>query len=77
MTTIDFIGFFGVSMILLAYFLQLNEKLSVDSISYILLNLIGASLACFASWWIRYYPFVLLEGTWVFVSVFALFKKRS
>jgi hypothetical protein len=74
MATVDIIGFIGVSMILLAYFLNLNNQLAPGDIRYILLNLIGAILACLASWLMEYYPFVLLEGTWTLVSLIALIK---
>lgn len=74
MTTVDIIGFVGVSMILLAYFLNLKNKLEVTDLSYILLNLIGAILACLASVLMEYFPFVLLEGTWTLVSIDALIK---
>ena len=74
MGTIDLIGFVGVSMILIAYFLNLNNKLEANDIRYILLNLIGATLACLASILMEYYPFVLLEGTWTIVSLVALIK---
>ncbi len=74
MGTIDLIGFIGVSMILMAYFLNLNNKLNSADIRYILLNLVGATLACLASILMEYYPFVLLEGVWTIVSVVALIK---
>jgi hypothetical protein len=44
------------------------------------MNIIGAGLACLASWLIHYFPFVILEATWMVVSVFALmgyFKKSA
>ena len=74
MNAVDFIGFIGVLMILIAYFLNLNNKIAPDNIVYILLNLIGAILACLASILMEYYPFVLLEGTWTIVSLAALIK---
>ncbi|MGG8495824.1 CBU_0592 family membrane protein [Tenacibaculum sp. TC6] len=74
MTHTDIIGFIGVFLILIAYFLNLNNKLTTKSISYILLNLIGAALACLASVLMKYLPFILLEGTWTFVSLIALIK---
>ena len=40
MSNIDLIGFTGVLLILIAYFLNLNNKLAADHIVYILLNLI-------------------------------------
>lgn len=76
MNKIDLIGFIGVSLILIAYFLNLNNKLAANDIRYILMNLIGATLACVASLLMKYYPFVLLEGTWTVVSVIALIKYR-
>ena len=74
MTYIDLIGFIGVLMILIAYFLNLTHRLSPKDLSYILLNLIGAILACLASILMNYMPFVLLEGTWTVVSLNALRK---
>ena len=72
MNEIDLIGFFGVSLILIAYFMNINDKLNSNDIKYLMLNLIGAILACLASVLMKYYPFVLLEGTWMIVSFVAL-----
>lgn len=47
-------------------------KISKDGLLYILMNVAGAGFACVASWLIRYIPFVILEGTWTLVSLFAL-----
>lgn len=74
MNATDLIGFIGVLLILIAYFLNLNHKLDSSDIRYILMNLIGAILACLASILMKYYPFILLEGTWTLVSIVALFK---
>ncbi|QBA65019.1 CBU_0592 family membrane protein [Muriicola soli] len=74
MTFADWIGSFGVFMILLAFALNITGKLSRHQLSYILLNLIGASLACLASFLINYVPFIILEGVWALVSAFALYK---
>jgi hypothetical protein len=68
----DWIGFIGVSILLIAFFLNLSNKLHKDSLSYILMNIIGAGIACFASVMIHYLPFVVLEGSWTIVSVYAL-----
>ena len=68
----DWIGFIGVAVLLLAFLLNLFKKLATNSIAYILLNIIGAGMACIASWLIHYIPFVILEATWTVVSVVAL-----
>jgi hypothetical protein len=75
----DIIGFIGVFILLIAFLLNLAGRLSQKSIGYILLNIIGAGLACLASVLINYIPFIILEGTWTLVSLialFAYFKKR-
>jgi hypothetical protein len=71
----DWIGFSGVAILLIAYGLNLSGKWSKTTTAYICLNIFGAGLACLASWLIHYFPFVLLEGVWTIVSVYALFKK--
>jgi len=68
----DWIGFIGVSILLVAFFLNLSNKLHKDSYAYILMNIFGAGIACFASVLINYIPFVVLEGCWTVVSVIAL-----
>ncbi|MEP7238549.1 MAG: hypothetical protein ABI685_11810 [Ferruginibacter sp.] len=68
----DWIGFIGVAILLLAFLLNLLKKISATSLPYIVMNIIGAGLACLASCLIGYIPFVVLEAAWTAVSVFAL-----
>ncbi|HUS03305.1 MAG TPA: hypothetical protein VMY77_16310 [Chitinophagaceae bacterium] len=75
----DIIGSVGVFILLLAFVLNLLNKISRESISYILMNVIGAGLACYASYLINYIPFIILEAVWTSVSVIALlnyYKKK-
>ena len=72
MSTIDIIGSIGVIFMLIAFFLNIFDKLHNDHPFYIVCNLIGSSMACYASLRIEYYPFVVLEGTWALVSLWAL-----
>jgi hypothetical protein len=66
------IGFLGVALLLVAFLLNLGRGLRVDGYPYIVLNLIGASLACYSSYLIDFMPFVVLEGTWAVVAGVAL-----
>jgi hypothetical protein len=66
------LGFIGVSLLLLAFFLNLFQMLRSDSLVYISLNLVGPGLACYSSWLIQFMPFVLLEGVWAIVAAVAL-----
>ena len=70
----DIIGSVGVSVLLLAFVLNLLNKISRENIIYILMNCIGAALACFASYLIHYIPFIILEAVWTLVSLVALLK---
>ncbi len=68
----DWIGSIGVTLLLVAFLLNLLDEIRQDSLLYILLNTIGALLACLASIWISYIPFIILEGVWTIVSAIAL-----
>ena len=70
----DMIGTVGVGLILLAYFCSIFGWISGKSKLFFLMNIAGAGLACYASVLINYWPFVILEGIWVFVSVIGLIK---
>jgi len=76
MTEVDWIGFIGVFQILLAYFLNVIGKITNKDLTFILLNLIGAGMACLASVLLRYIPFVILEGAWVIISFISLTKYK-
>ena len=70
----DIIGTVGVGLILLAYFFNIKTIISKDGILYFSLNIIGAGLACYASILINYIPFIILEATWVLVSIWGLMR---
>jgi hypothetical protein len=74
MHTTDWLGFIGVFLILLAYILNEIGKITNKNLIFILLNLIGASIACLASALINYIPFIILEGVWALVSLNSLIK---
>lgn len=73
----DLIGTTGVSLILMAYFLDTARLIGNNGKLYYVLNVIGATLACYASYLISYWPFVILEGTWTLVSIYGLMKSMK
>ena len=76
MTYSNIVGTAGVTILLAAFFLQLFGILENRRL-YILLNIMGAGLSCYASVLIRYWPFVVLEGCWAAVSVLGLLRKKT
>jgi hypothetical protein len=80
MTISDTIGSAGVVLMLFAFLLNILDRLDNDHPLYIILNIIGGTLACTASCMIQYEPFIILEATWTLISMWALydyFKKRK
>ena len=74
MTYNDIIGLIGVALILVAYFLNTETLIKVNGKLFYVMNTIGAALACYASFLISYWPFVILEGTWTLVSIYGLMR---
>ena len=70
----DIVGTIGVGIILMAYFLGTEKLIKNDGKLFYVLNIVGAGLACYASFLIDYMPFVILEGTWVLVSIYGLMR---
>ena len=75
MNLADWVGSIGVFLILLAFYLNIKERATTKSATYLLLNIVGGALACMASILLNYIPFIILETIWVFVSVSALYKE--
>ncbi len=69
------IGSAGVSLLLLAFVLNITNKLNSEATAYLVLNVLGALLAGISSYLISFWPFVILEGVWMFASLVPLIKK--
>jgi len=70
----DIVGTVGVGLILIAYYLNTEGMIIKNGKSFYVMNIIGAALACYASWLIGYIPFLVLEGAWTLVSIYGLMK---
>jgi len=70
----DIIGTIGVSLLLLAFALNLLNIIKKENKVYILLNLAGAGIACYASVLIDFVPFVILEASWALVALVAFLR---
>ena len=70
----DIIASVGVIILLIAFLLNLYKKLPAESKTYSLLNFIGAGVCCLASYMVKFYPFVILEGVWAAFALVSFFK---
>lgn len=77
MTGPDLIGSAGVFLLLLAFALNLVGRLDHATTTYQGMNAVGAGLAAFASYRIGFWPFVVLEVTWMLVALIALLRGRT
>ena len=74
MSLTDLIGTIGVTLLLIAFLLNLFFRVSKDGFLYLGLNVAGAVIACLASVLLVYWPFIILEGTWAIVSFAGLLR---
>lgn len=74
MTYTDIISTIGVSLILLAFFLNTFKYISDNGKLYFILNIIGGAFACYGSVLLNSLPFIILEGTWSIVALIGLIK---
>ena len=77
MSISNIIGSLGVTLMLVAYFLNLFGYIRQDTRIYAFLNILGAGLSCYASILIHYWPFVVLEAIWCFLGLMSLFGKKK
>ncbi len=77
MSLSDWIGTLGVTLLLVAFALNITKKITPENSVYLLLNIFGAGLAGVSSYMISFWPFVVLESVWVIASIIPLFKKNK
>ena len=74
MTTGEWIGTVGVTLLLIAFALNVGNKITSESKTYLGLNVLGAALAGISSYMIHFTPFVILESVWTVASLLSLLK---
>jgi len=74
MSSGEWIGTVGVSILLGAFALNLLKKLEANSKMYLFMNTVGALLAGISSYLINFWPFVALEGVWAISSLVMLLR---
>ncbi len=74
MTLEDWSGTLGVSVLLIAFALNLLGFLDHKSRAYQGANALGAGILAWVAWRIEFMPFFVLELVWCMVSLLALFS---
>ncbi len=74
MSTSDIVGSIGVSILLIAFVLNQQRKLSEHSRPFLAMNLFGALICAYSAWLVRLMPFVVLEIVWAIVASLGLMR---
>ncbi len=72
----DAIGVIGVACILLAYALLQTRRATGSDLSYLLLNLAGASLILVSLIYAFNLSAVLMESAWILITVYGLATRK-
>lgn len=70
-------GFLGVTILLVAFGLNIAGRISQNSPSYLWMNIAGAMLAAWYAWDGRLIPFVLLELVWATAAAVRLVSPKK
>jgi len=74
MSVSDLLASAGVSLLLIAFYLNLKKLMPTESKWYSALNLLGSALCGYSSYLIQFYPFVFLNAVWGTAALISLFK---
>jgi hypothetical protein len=66
------VGTVGVSLLLIAFFLNLQRRLADDSPTYLWLNIVGSAMAAGYAVVTSSIPFVVLESAWAVAALHRL-----
>lgn len=70
------LSFAAAMMILVAYTGQQMKWMDPRSLVYNLLNIVGSAILCYIAFFPFKAGFVVLEGVWVLISIYAIFRNR-
>ena len=72
----DLVGTLGVIMILVAYFLLQTERLSGQSISYSVVNLLGSLMITVSLVYHFNLSSFIIEMAWIAISIYGIVRAR-
>ena len=76
-TTIEVIGWIGATLILAAYALLSSGRLRAESLTYHLMNILGAAGFVINSGWNGALPSAAMNVVWIGIGLYALRHQRK
>ena len=77
MSTSEIVGSIGVTLLLIAFFMNSFAMIDSRSLVYQVMNAVGAAVSCYASYLIGFAPFVVLEAVWCAAALAAMLRGRA
>ena len=76
MQFLELVGWLGAGLLLLGFALNLFHKITADSKTYLLLNLLGSLLLLYNAYMNGAFPFVAVNFVWVVFSGYKLLPNK-
>jgi hypothetical protein len=76
-TLIHILGWTGSVMVIAAYGLNSYQRIASDSMSFLLLNLVGGTLLIIYSAWLSAFANTFINVVWVIIAVPAIIGKLT
>jgi paired small multidrug resistance pump len=75
----NIIGYAGVAIVLIYYFLMQAKKISIDGLSFSLMNFIASFLILYSLYFHPNWPSIVIEVAWCSISLYGVvnFFRRS
>ena len=70
------LSFAGAMLILVAYLGHQLKWMNPQGAAYNLLNIVGSAILCYVAFFPFKLGFVVLEGAWVLISIYAMIRNR-
>lgn len=74
MDIIDILGWVGAIVLLLAFGLSMRKVIGMQTMTYVLLNLIGSLCLVINAYALGVYPFLIINVFWLIISSHQLVK---
>jgi hypothetical protein len=74
---VEIIGWVGMSLVVLAYYLVSHKNISGGSFIYQLMNLVGAIFVGINVYFNRAWSSFALQCVWAMIAIFSLIKKKN
>ena len=74
MTLIGIIGWLGTILIVSAYFLNISKRLSQESKTYLLINILGSTLLATSLITKQSWDGVALQAVWILISMYGIYR---